>query len=116
MFMSRTPVDELARLRAQISELRAKEAALEISFLEMNDTGRFIGFHSDVVVERNTYDVFDITKLPKSILDDKKYYAQRHVTSVRIEAREEDELPLFAATADAAIDASYENDDVIENP
>ncbi|WP_417273469.1 hypothetical protein [Celeribacter halophilus] len=89
MYMTRSPVDELARLRAKIAELRAREAALEARFIECNDTGRFPGYTCDVVVSRTAYQVFDISKLPQEMLDDDRYYATKHVTSIRIEDRDD---------------------------
>ncbi|AVW91569.1 hypothetical protein DA792_11175 [Celeribacter baekdonensis] len=89
MFMTRSPADELASLRAKIAELRARETALEARFIEMNDTGRFVGFSYDVVVSRTAYQVFDISKLPDSILNDDRFYATKHVTSIRVEPRDE---------------------------
>lgn len=107
MFMTRSPVDELASIRNKIAELRAREAALEVRFLEMNDTGRFSGFNAEVVVERNSHEVFDIMKLPQEMLDDPRYYATRHVTTVRIEEREDPEL--------AFLPSSLDEDTVIES-
>ncbi|NIY80352.1 MAG: hypothetical protein HWE33_07470 [Rhodobacteraceae bacterium] len=95
MYMTRSPVDELARLRAKIAELRAREAALEARFIEGNDTGRFPGYSWDVVVSRTSYQVFDISKLPQHILNDDRYYATKHVTSIRIEDRDESDAVIM---------------------
>ncbi|PTQ72504.1 hypothetical protein [Celeribacter persicus] len=97
MDMSLSPVDELARLRAKLAELRAREAALEAGFLTFSGTsgtvGRYHGLTCDVVVSRTGYQVFDISKLPSEILHDARYYATKQVTSIRIEEHGEDDLP-----------------------
>lgn len=85
MYMTRSPVDELARLRAKIAELKAREAVLESRFLETEGSGRYPGFTCDVVVTRTAYQVFDISKLPEELLNDERFYATKHVTSIRIE-------------------------------
>ncbi|MBW6418075.1 hypothetical protein [Celeribacter sp. PS-C1] len=95
MYMTRSPVDELATLRAKIAELRAREAAVEARFIEGNDTGRFPGFTCDVVVSRTAYQVFDISKLPHHILNDDRYYATKHVTSIRIEERDDSDAVIL---------------------
>ncbi|WP_158401953.1 hypothetical protein [Celeribacter indicus] len=94
--MPRSPADDLARLRAQIAVLRAREAALEARFLEMNETGRFPGFTCDVVVSRTGHEILDVSKLPAGIVDDPRYRTTRHVTSVRIEARDPARPPAWA--------------------
>lgn len=88
MFMPRSPADELANLRNRIAELRAREAALEARFIEMNDEGRHIGYLADVIVERRAHDVFDITKLPPEIQNDPRFHTVKHVTSIRVEPRD----------------------------
>ncbi|MGC8202836.1 hypothetical protein ACP2AV_09055 [Aliiroseovarius sp. PTFE2010] len=87
MFMDRSPADELARIRARIAELRAREAALKAAFIEGNETGRFEGFAHDVVVQRTEQEVFDITRLPGEILENPLYYRTRFVTEVRTEPK-----------------------------
>ncbi|SFI59102.1 hypothetical protein [Celeribacter neptunius] len=91
MYMTRSPVDELARLRGKIAELKAREATLEARFLQGNTSGRYPGFTCDVVVSRTAYQVFDISKLPRDILDDERFYSTKHVTSIRLEEHDEDD-------------------------
>ncbi|WP_434286574.1 hypothetical protein [Celeribacter sp. SCSIO 80788] len=93
MDMSLSPVDELARLRAKIAELRARESALVAGFISAHAPGRYHGLTCDVVVSHTAYQVFDISKLPPEMLDDDRYYATKQVTSIRIEDHEEDVLP-----------------------
>lgn len=85
MQIPRSPVDELATIRACIADLRSRESALEIGFLGHSDSDRFAGFSYNAVVERNSYEVFDIANLPKHILNDPRYYSRREVTTVRLE-------------------------------
>ncbi|TNE62953.1 MAG: hypothetical protein EP336_18570 [Rhodobacteraceae bacterium] len=93
MDMSLSPVDELARLRRKIAELRAREAALEAGFISSCASGRYHGLTCDLVVSHTAYQVFDISKLPPDTLGDDRYYATKQVTSIRIEEREDDALP-----------------------
>lgn len=96
MYMKPSAVDELVQIRTQIAELRARETALEAGFINAGDTTRFPGFAADVVVERNSYDVFDVSRLPRDMLNDDRFYRLKHVTTVRIEEhRESDAIPLF---------------------
>ena len=89
MYQPSSPVDELVNLRAEISELRARETTLEARFIELRDQGAFTGFSGNVVVNHAAHDVFDISKLPDAILNDPAFYTLRHVTSVRIEPHED---------------------------
>lgn len=97
MYQPNCPVDELAKLRAKIAELRARETTLVARFIELRDQGRFTGFVGNVVVSDTAHDVFDISKLPETILNDLAYYARRHVTSVRIEPHEDIDSPSWIA-------------------
>lgn len=89
MFMPNSPVDELAGIRAKISELRARETALVAQFVQLQNTGPFVGFAGDVVVDETTHEVFDISKLPAAILNDARFYSMRKVTTVTIEPHED---------------------------
>lgn len=89
MYQPNSPVDELANLRARIAELRAREIVLESRFIELRDTGPFTGFSGNVVVNQTTHEVFDISKLPSTVLNDTRFYALRQITSVRIEPHDD---------------------------
>jgi len=89
MYQPNCPVDELVKLRAKIAELRARETTLERRFIELRNQGTFTGFAGNVVVSHCAHDVFDISKLPETILNDPAFYARRQVTSVRIEPHED---------------------------
>ena len=89
MFMPTSPVDKLEGIRAKISELGSCEAALVAQFVKLQNTGPFVGFAGDVVVDETTHEVFDISKLPAAILNDARFYSMRKVTTVTIEPHED---------------------------
>ncbi|MBU2868656.1 DUF4315 family protein [Pacificibacter marinus] len=89
MYQPNCPVDELAKLRAKIAELRARETTLEARFIELSNHSTFTGFSGNVVVSHSIHDVFDISKLPETILNDPAFYARHQVTSVRIEPHDD---------------------------
>jgi hypothetical protein len=94
MFMSRSPIDKLARIRAEMGELRAREAALEIELLENYGPGRHSGFCWDLHVEQTAHQIFDISMLPDEVLNDPTYYSSRNSTRIRLEPRHETPLVL----------------------
>ncbi|WP_148087088.1 hypothetical protein [Pacificibacter maritimus] len=87
--MSNSPVDELAQIKNSIAELRAREHALETRFVQLRNSGPFSGFAGELVIEQTAHEVFDIAKLPDTVLNDPRFYSLRQVTSVRIEPHEE---------------------------
>ncbi|MGH1331667.1 MAG: hypothetical protein ACRBBK_12360 [Paracoccaceae bacterium] len=94
MIAHRSPVDELAYVRARISELKAREATLRMAFLENNETGRFPGYSNDVLVQRKEQQIFDSSRLPKHIRDDPQYYRTRFTNYVRVVEKEDTPLTL----------------------
>ncbi|WP_114285106.1 hypothetical protein [Candidatus Halocynthiibacter alkanivorans] len=94
MFMTRSPIDELARIRAEMGELRAREAALEIEFLENYGPGKHSGFSWELYVEKTAHQIFDISMLPDAVLNDPKYYSSRNSTRIRLEPRHDTPLVL----------------------
>lgn len=88
MYMPNSHVDELAKIRGQIAELRARETTLEARFIKQRSSGPFTGFSGYVVVDQTAHEVFDIAKLPDAMLNDTRFYSLRHVTTVRIEPHE----------------------------
>lgn len=95
MIAHRSPVDELAYVRARISELKAREATLRMAFLENNETGRFSGYSNDVIVERKEQQEFDSSRLPEHIRDDPQYYRTRFTNYVRVVEKENTPLSLM---------------------
>lgn len=89
MAQQNSPVDELANLRARIIELRAREATLEVRFIDQRNQGFSTGRSGNVVVSHTSHHVFDISKLPDAILNDPALYTLRQVTTVRIEPHED---------------------------
>lgn len=85
MYTANSPVDELAKIRSQLAQLRARETTLEARFIELQASGPFTGFSGDVIVDQTAHEVFDISKLPNAILNDARFHSLRRVTSVRIE-------------------------------
>lgn len=94
MDLSLTPVDELMQIRRSLTELRAREAALEAMFLANDAHGPFGGFTAEARVVRCLHDVLDITKLPSEIVEDPKYYATRRTTRVILEPLDFDDQPM----------------------
>jgi hypothetical protein len=94
MFMTRSPIDELARIRAKMGELRAREAALEVEFLENYGPGKHSGFSWELHVEQTAHRIFDISMLPDEVLNDPKYYSSRNSTRIRLDPRHETPLVL----------------------
>lgn len=94
MIAHRSPVDELAYVRARIAELKAREATLRMAFLENNETGRFPGYSNDVLVQRKGQKIFDSSRLPEHIRDDPQYYRMHYATYVRVVEKEDTPLCL----------------------
>jgi hypothetical protein len=110
MYQPNSPVDELASIRAKITELRAREATLVARFIELRDAGPFTGFSGDVVVNQAAHEVFDISKLPNAVLNDARFYSLRQVTSVRIEPHEDiDSRSLFSGISESRAAKSIEH-------
>ncbi|SLN29461.1 hypothetical protein AQS8620_00913 [Aquimixticola soesokkakensis] len=97
MYINQTLADELAAIRARISELRAREAVIEADLRRAGPDVRLRGFYHDAVIERTAHSVFDISRLPLDILDDPAFQSTRVVTQVRIEARDATRKPAALA-------------------
>ena len=89
------PVDELAGIRAQIRDLKAREAVLRSGFL----TGHYatIGDGFEVQIKSYPRREFQRDMLPKHILDNPSYWKQHTARTVVLSERkwDHDEIELF---------------------
>ena len=77
-----SPADELADIRAEITRLRAREAALRQGFLK-DPYASTIGRWFRVEVLEHCHQVFDPDLLPAEIRNDRRYMRTKLVQSVR---------------------------------
>ncbi len=78
------PADELAIIRAEIKDLRHREAQLRAVFLE-NDSGETqLGSWHDVEIVTHQSRVFDPAALPDHIRNDPKHWRMLETRTVRI--------------------------------
>ena len=98
MFIPHTTIDEIASIRRKIAELRAREAALETRLVSTATSSVLPGLTANARIEINVHNVLDISRLPRDILNNPKYYVARQITSLRIEPHENNIDPsLFTA-------------------
>jgi hypothetical protein len=80
------PVDEFARLRAQIKELEDRAATLRAQFLHPG--ARLRSNQHEVVVRRQTRRVFHRDLLPPAVLHDPLYWTETRSETVLVRALE----------------------------
>lgn len=95
MLSNRSPVDELAGIRAQIRTLKEREAVLRSGFL----TGHYgtIGEGFEVHIKNQPRREFQKEMLPDHILNNPTYWKQRTARTVVLSERkwDHDEIELF---------------------
>jgi len=112
MLSNQLPADELAHIRDEIRDLRAREEELRQCFTEDCDNGHFEGCSYDVVVQLHTRRVLQKSRLPAAILNDPRYFTEKSTPVVRVVERAQPRLPFGFAENSNPFGA--ENFDVIE--
>lgn len=110
--LNQLPADELANLRGEIRNLRAREVALRRCFTEDCDNGLYEGFEFDVVVRMQKRCVLNQNRLPAEILNDPQYFDIRYSPTVRVKPRSEPRLPMDFSQS--GVSGAADNFDVIE--
>ncbi|WP_456389298.1 hypothetical protein [Profundibacter sp.] len=112
MLRNQLPADELAHVRGEIRNLRAREVELRKCFTEECDSGLFEGCDFDVEVRMQKRCVLNKNRLPAEILNDPQYFDIRYSPIVRVKPRKEPRLPLDCAVV--GVTASIDSFDLIE--
>lgn len=81
------PVDEFARIRAEIRKLKSREQELRQTFLQ---GGRLRSNSHEVVVKTQKRRVFLRDKLPAAVLQDPAFWEERETSVVSVRELEDD--------------------------